>query len=283
MASPENPLTARVMVNRLWQHHFGRGIVRSPNDFGLQGDKPTHPELLDWLASEFLANGWRLKDLHRLMVTSATYRMSSAAEPEALAADPRNDLFWRFNLRRLGAEEIRDSILAVTGRLNPEMAGPSVYPKIPAAYLAGQSKPGDGWGKATPEDEVRRSLYIHVKRSLAMPILASFDAADTDTTCPVRFATTQPTQALSTINGEFLNGEARALADRLEAEAGPDPSAMVRRGLRLVAGREPAPAEVERGLVFLKTMRDAEGASPDRALELYSLVLLNLNEFLYLD
>jgi hypothetical protein len=163
------------------------------------------------------------------------------------------------------------------------MGGPSIYPPIPAAYLAGQSRPGEGWGQSPPDQQVRRSLYIHAKRSLPTPILASFDAADTDFTCPVRFATTQPTQALSTINGSFLNEEARALAARLAAEAGPDPAARVRRGLRLVAGRDPSPAEIDRALAFLDRMCDEEGASPDRALELYALLLLNLNEFLYLD
>src|SRR5262249_9048782 len=139
IASPENPLTARVMANRVWQYHFGRGIVRSASNFGLHGDRPTHPELLDWLAAEFVPRGWRLKALHRLILTSNAYRMSSHGDAAKLAADPANDLFWRFDMRRLAAEEIRDSILAVSGSLNLKMFGPGVYVDIPAEVLAGQS------------------------------------------------------------------------------------------------------------------------------------------------
>src|SRR5262249_7918163 len=169
VASRDNPLTARVMANRLWQYHFGRGIVRSPNNFGLQGDRPTHPELLDRLASELIAKGWRLKSIHRLIVTSSAYRMSSRGNERALAADPTNDRFWRFDMRRLTAEEIRDSILAVSGNLNLKMFGPGIYPEIPKEVLAGQSMPGRGWGKSSPEEQARRSVYIHVKRSLLYP------------------------------------------------------------------------------------------------------------------
>src|SRR5262249_15882303 len=131
IASKDNQLTARVMVNRIWQYHFGRGIVRSPNDFGFQGTRPTHPELLDWLAAEYVEQGWRMKSLHRLIVTSKAYQMSSRGNPKALAADPANDLFWRFDMRRLSAEEIRDSILMATGSLNLKMYGPGIFPEIP--------------------------------------------------------------------------------------------------------------------------------------------------------
>src|SRR3954453_9679448 len=223
------------MVNRIWQYHFGRGIVRSPNNFGLQGDKPTHPELLDWLAAELLRQGWRLKPLHRLIMASNAYRMSSREDPEALKKDPVNDLFWRFDMRRLGAEEIRDSILAVTGTLNLKMYGPGVYPAIPAEVMAGQSQPGKGWGQSSPEEQARRSVYVHVKRSLLVPILESFDVAETDRPSPVRFATTQPTQALAMLNGAFLNQQAELLAARLRGEGG--------RGVR---PRRPAPARDRR-------------------------------------
>src|SRR5205814_2867905 len=131
----------------------------------VQGTRPTHPELLDWLASEFATGGWHFKALHRLILTSNTYRMSSNANAKALAADPANDLFWRFDMRRLTGEEIRDSILAVSGNLNLKMFGPSVYPEIPPEVLAGQSVPGRGWGKSSPEEQARRSIYIHAKRS----------------------------------------------------------------------------------------------------------------------
>jgi hypothetical protein len=146
LVSKDNALTARVMANRIWQHHFGRGIVRSPNNFGFQGEKPTHPELLDWLASEFVERGWRMKPLHRLIMTSNAYRMASTADAKALAADPINDLFWRFDMRRLTAEEVRDSLLAVNGTLNLKMHGPSIYVDIPKEIMAGQSMPGHNWG-----------------------------------------------------------------------------------------------------------------------------------------
>jgi mono/diheme cytochrome c family protein len=184
LGSPANPLTARVMVNRLWQHHFGRGLVRSSNDYGYRGTPPTHPELLDWLASEFVARGWKLKEMHRLILTSNAYRLSSQPNPTAQAKDAENDLLWRFEPRRLGAEEVRDSILAVSGNLNPKMGGPSIHPTIPKEVLAGQSNPGTNWDLLCPPDErARRSVYVHIKRSLGVPILTAFDAADTDGSC----------------------------------------------------------------------------------------------------
>jgi hypothetical protein len=285
IASSDNPMTARVLTNRLWQHHFGRGIVRSPNNFGLQGDKPTHPELLDWLAAEFLARGWRLKPLHRLIMTSNAYRMSSRANPEALAKDPANDLFWRFDMRRLSAEEIRDSILALTGELSLHMYGPGVYPAIPPEVMAGQSQPGKGWGRSSPEEQARRSVYIHVKRSLLTPILESFDIAETDRSTPARFSTTQPTQALAMLNSEFLNRQAALLAARLRREADTDARAQVALGLRLATGRRPTEAEVDRGLRLIAAVRAEPGkdTNDESALQAFCLVALNLNEFLYLD
>ncbi len=282
IASPANPLTARVMANRVWQYHFGRGIVRSSSNVGTQGDRPTHPELLDWLASEFLAGGWRLKPLHRLILTSDAYKMSSRPRADALAADPTNDLFWRFDMRRLTAEEIRDSILSVTGTLNPKMYGPGVYPEIPAEVMAGQSVPGAGWHRSSPEEQARRSIYVHVKRSLLLPILESYDQAETDRSSPVRFATTQPTQALGMINGAFLHGQARAFADRLRREAGPDRRDQVARALRLATGRGPSEAEVGRGIALIDGL-GRDGVAAGEALESFCLVVLNLDEFIYLD
>jgi hypothetical protein len=290
IASKDNPLTARVMANRLWQHHFGRGLVRSPNNFGLQGDRPTHPELLDWLASELVASpgcqpgeGWRLKPLHRLILTSNAYRMSSRGNPAGLAADPANDLFGRFDMRRLTAEEVRDSVLVLAGRLNPKMYGPGVYPELPREVLATESMPGHGWGKSPPAEQGRRSVYVHVKRSLLLPILESFDVAETDRTSPVRFATTQPTQALGLLNGAFLNRQAAAFAGRLRREAGPDVTRQVRLALRLATAREPREDEVRRGVGLIEALRKKEGVTADRALAYFGLVVLNLNEFVYLD
>jgi hypothetical protein len=283
IASGDNLLTARVMVNRIWQHHFGRGIVRSPNNFGLQGDRPTHPELLDWLAAEFIARGWSMKAMHRLILTCNAYRMSSRAAPKALAADPENDLFWRFNMRRLSGEEIRDSILAVSGCLNLKMGGPGVYPEIPGEVLAGQSVPGRGWKKSPPEEQNRRSIYIHVKRSLLYPILESFDLAETDRSTPVRFSTTQPTQALAMLNGELLNRQARIFAERLKREAGREPAYQVELALYLATGHPPNQIAVRRGVDLIRSLEAEDRATPDGARRYFCLMVLNLNEFLYLD
>ncbi len=283
IASRDNPLTARVLANRLWQFHFGRGIVRSSNDFGTKGDAPTHPELLDWLATELSDQGWRLKPLHRLIMTSRAYQMSSRGNAAGLKADPLNNLFWRFDMRRLSAEEIRDSILAVNGTLNLKMFGPGIYPEIPPEVLAGQSAPGQGWGKSSPEEQARRSIYIHIKRSLLPPIIADFDPPETDRTTPARFATTQPTQALILLNGDFLGKQAGLFADRLRREAGADVEQQVRLALRLVTARPPSLAEVRRGVELIAKLQAEDGVAADVALKYFALVALNLNEFVYLD
>ncbi len=287
ITSPTNPLTARVLANRLWQYHFGRGIVRSPNNFGLMGDPPTHPELLDWLATELVAGGWRLKPVHKTILMSRAFRASSQAVPEAIAQDPLNDACWRFDMRRLAAEELRDTIHVASGGFNPKMFGPSVYPAIPEAVLATQSVPGKGWGNSSPEEQARRSVYIHVKRSLLMPILADFDLADPDASCPVRFTTTQPTQALGMMNGDFLHTQARAFAERVRREAGgtnaDQTAAMVRRAIEVALVRPATDAEVARGVALIDDLETKDGVGPGRALELYCLMVLNLNEFAYLD
>lgn len=283
IASPENRMTSRVMVNRIWQHHFGRGIVRSPNNFGQLGDLPTHPELLDWLAAEFVKQGWHMKALHKLIMLSSTYRMASRPDKLALEKDPANDLFSRFDMRRLSAEELRDSIHAVNGRLNLKMFGPGFYPEISAEVLASQSAPGSGWGKSSPEEQARRSIYIHVKRSLITPLLADFDFADTDGSCAARFATTQPTQALGMLNGEFLNSQAAELAARVKREAGDDPAKQVRVALQLVTSREPDAASIERGVALLKSLQAKYKLDVDQSFKYYCLLVYNLNEFVYLD
>jgi mono/diheme cytochrome c family protein len=283
MVARDNPLAARVMVNRLWQFHFGRGLVRTPSDFGFHGAPPTHPELLDWLADEFVRSGWSLKSMHRMIVLSSTYRMSSQSNAKALARDPANDLYWRFDLRRLTAEELRDSMLLVSGNLNQKMAGPSVYPRISTEVLAGQSRPGQGWGRSSPAEQARRSVYAHVKRSLIVPILAAFDGADPDGTCAVRFATTQPTQALTLLNGEFGNEQARLFAARLSRQVASDSTSLVREGLWRVLQREPTSVEIERGVAFLARLRTRDRVEPGEALRLFCLLALNLNEFIYLE
>ncbi len=284
IASPDNPLTARVMVNRIWQWHFGRGLVESANDFGLQGTAPTHPELLDWLAAEFIEHDWSLRHLHELILTSNTYRQSSAPRTEALAKDPQNRLFWRFDMRRLRAEELRDSILAANNTLDlSKLHGPSIYPTIEKEVLAGQSIPGYGWHTSSPEDARRRSVYIHIKRSLTVPLLANFDVAEADVTCPVRFATTQPTQALTLLNSQFLQEQSQIFADMVREAADDQPFAQTKYALERVLQREPTLEEITRGVALMDTFQQKHKLSPDASLKYLCLTLLNLNEFIYLD
>ena len=283
VANTENPLTARVMVNRIWQHHFGRGIVRSTNDFGQLGTPPTHPELLDWLASEFIASGWRLKAMHRLIMTSNAYRMSAQSNSRCVQQDANNNLFWRFDMRRLTAEEIRDTVLWITGKLNIKMGGPSVFPELPKEVLATSSRPRSVWGQSPPEEANRRSVYVKVKRSLLVPILNQYDQADTDSTCPVRFSTTVPTQSLTMLNGKFINDQAIAFANRMRWEGGVTVEDRVRFGLRLVLCREPIPTEMQQALAFMQELQQSEGVTSEVALDRFALLALNLNEFVFLD
>tara|TARA_B100000809_G_scaffold18957_1_gene16798 strand:+ start:174 stop:2717 length:2544 start_codon:yes stop_codon:yes gene_type:complete len=283
LADPTNPLTARVMMNRVWQYHFGRGIVRSTNNFGYQGVAPTHPELLDWLAADFIEGGWKIKRMHRQIMLSNTYRMSSVGDKKGLQKDPTNNLFWRFDMRRLEAEEIRDSVLAVNGSLNPKMYGPSIYPVIPREVLHGQSRPGAGWGNSSPQERARRSIYIHIKRSLVVPMIAAFDGPDPDATCPVRFVTTQPTQALGMLNSEYFNEQARVFAEYLRSRVPEDTSDQVELALSRALQRTPGVEEVRRGVELIETLQQHEGVDEGKALQLYCLLVLNLNEFIYLD
>jgi len=276
IASPENPLTARVMVNRIWQHHFGQGIVRTPSDFGKNGERPLHPELLDWLAVRFVESGWDIKAMHRLMLLSSTYRQSAdnASDPEALK-DPDNRLFSRFERRRLEAEAIRDSILFVSGRLNPEMGGPSVFPPLPAD-LADFARYGRTGGvmwepNEKEEDARRRSVYIFQRRSLPLPLMASFDATPFSESCERRSSTTTPLQALGMMNGTLVQEEAGHLAARIRKEAGEERSLQLQKAFETVLGRLPAPGEVKKFSAF---------GGP---LASICLVLLNSNEFLYLE
>jgi len=284
LASPENPLTARVIVNRVWQQHFGRGIVRTASDFGLTGAKPTHPELLNWLAKRFVEGGWSFKKLHKLILTSSTYMQSSHSNALAFKSDPQNDQFWRVDMRRLTAEEIRDSILAVSGNLNPALYGPSVYPEIPKEILAAQSRPGKDWytERMTPEDVCRRSIYISVKRSLIYPFTGSFDLPETDRSSAGRFASTQPTQALAMMNGSLLNKQAAILAERVRKEAGTGEQAFARRLFSLTMQRSPTEAEVAEGVKLLDRLLK-RGAKPDQAQKYLCLMALNLDEFVYVD
>lgn len=294
LTAPDNPLVARVLVNRVWQHHFGEGLVTTSNDFGVMGDVPSHPDLLDWLATEFIASGWRVKELHRLLVLSSTYRMSSAFQAGAARVDPRARLLWRWRQRRLEAEAVRDSVLAVSGQLNMEGPGsgrPHVYPALPRAVLEGQSRPGDGWGQSDERQQSRRSVYVFVKRVLAVPELEQLDTPDTTSSCEQRLVSTVAPQALTLLNGDFMQRQARHFAERLRREAGDDALAQVRRAFELALCRPPRPEELRAAAEFLprhqrQIERDAGQDRVDavqRALQAFCLVLLNANEFVYWD
>ncbi len=210
--------------------------------------------------------------------------MSSKPNEQALAKDPINNLLWRFDMRRLSAEEIRDSILAVNNSLNRDkMFGPSIYVPIPQEVLAGQSRPGAGWGDSSPEDVTRRSIYIHVKRSLVVPMMASFDGADTDASCPVRFVTTQPTQALGMLNSQFTNEQAAVFAKHLIELAGSAHEDQVKLGLLRVMQREPTSEEIARGVKLIESLKVKYELPSDVALKQFCVMALNLNEFMYID
>ena len=266
VAGADNPLTARVLVNRLWQHHFGRGLVPTPNDFGLRGERPTHPELLDWLATEFVARGWSVKQMHRLMLLSATYRQSTAASPEAHGIDPDNHLFSRMNRLRLEGEIIRDSLLAVSGQLNRAMGRPGVFPLVPA-------ETGQAW-KASPDprDHVRRSVYIFARRNLRFPFLDAFDLPDSSLSCPKRERSTTATQALALLNAADVAEAAKALSVRVTAEATTEDE-RIALAYRLALGRRPTATEMRLAHEFLTRSPLSE----------LCRALLNLNEFVYLD
>lgn len=281
--APDNRLTSRVIVNRVWQNIFGRGIVRSPNNFGQLGEMPSHPELLDWLASELVAQEWKLKPITKMMVMSQTYRQSVVPSALAQQKDPVNDWFSHANMRRLSAEEIRDSILAATGKLNLEMYGPSIFPEISREVLAGQSVPGAGWEKSSPEQQSRRSVYIHIKRSLVVPMLSTFDFPDTDTSCEARFITVQPGQALNMLNGDFMNEQAVELANRVRREAGSDLKNQIRNASILAISRPATDKEVEQAEEFMQTLQSKHSMNAEQAFNTYCLFLFNLNEFIYLD
>jgi hypothetical protein len=274
IASPGNPLTARVIVNRVWQQHFGQGLVRTPSDFGLMGEPPTHPELLDWLAHWFMHDaGWSLKKLHRLILTSNTWRMSRQTNPEYAASDPENRLLWRMPLRRLEVEPIRDSMLAVSGSLNRKMFGPAMKPRIQQAAIEANTDKEKSWSASDESETARRTIYAFIKRGLVVPMLEVLDLGDTVSSCPKRLVTTVAPQALTLFNGEFVNEQARHFAKRLQVEAGPDLRWQIALAWRLTLCRPPT----EKELATMLSFRNAEGS----ALEQICRVILNLNEFAY--
>lgn len=282
ITSPDNMLTARVMANRVWQFHFGRGIVRSSNNFGQLGSPPTHPALLDWLAHALIDGQWKLKSLHRQIMSSRVYQMSSLPQEAGMSKDPNNDLFWRFNPRRLSAEEVRDTILAANDSLNRQSYGPSFYPSLSREVLAGQSRPGSGWGNSSEEQQNRRSVYIHVKRSLLTPLLTAFDFPDPDLTCEDRFVTLQPGQALSLLNSDFIHQQASRLSATVDAGHIEDEE-VVRRVIRKVLSREATDEEVAAGTELIQELQQEHKLDRARAVDLYCLTVMNWNEFLFVD
>ncbi|MBI3880690.1 MAG: DUF1553 domain-containing protein [Verrucomicrobia bacterium] len=282
IASPTNPLTARVMVNRIWQHHFGRGLVATPSEFGTHGAKPSDPELLDWLASKFIARGWSVKAMHKLMLMSATYRQSSFGVPPSggsaagdrlkagLRTDPDNRLLWRMNRLRLEGEAIRDSLLAISGQLNPQMFGPGVFPPIPKESIAGVK---GGWPQNDHVREYsRRSIYIFARRNLRFPFLEVFDAPDNNLSCPARERSTTAPQSLTLLNADEVTTAARLTAERLKAE-GKSADKQITLAYRLVLGRAPTANELALAREFL-------AQSP---LNEFCRALFNLNDFVYLE
>jgi hypothetical protein len=287
IADPKNPLTARVWVNRVWQHHFGAGLVRTPDNFGFTGDRPTHPELLDWLAAEFVANGGRTKPLHKLLLMSATYRQGSVRpkQDEYAKRDAGNQLWWRAERRRLEAEALRDSLLMAGGNLKLEkIGGPSFTPDIPADALEGLSMKGAAWKPSPPEEQGRRSVYVFAKRGLLPPLLTTFDLPDTTLPSCRRDVTTVPTQSLAMLNNPFVHQQGEALAKRIGTKGTPEEQATA--VWRLALGRNPTDAEVKSAVSHLAKQAAVFAKRPDPAADALAslcLVLLNTNEFLYVD
>lgn len=300
LASSDQPLTSRVIVNRLWQQHFGVGLVKTANDFGLKGERPSHPELLDWLAATLVENGWRLKSLHRLIVLSNTYQQSSRVQfstrqnvgqashlpvlpgeitgetpvsrlSQQQEIDPENRLLWHFPRRRLSAEEVRDAMLSVSGRINLKAGGPSVLVPVDPELVQLLYKPSQWSVTKDATEHDRRSVYLMAKRNLRLPFLENLDAPALQTSCARRESSTHAPQALEMLNGSLSNDLAAVFARRLEQEANGDSDRLVDRAFRLALGRPPLPNERKRSLEFLREQPTTE----------FTLALFNLNGFLY--
>ena len=289
----DNPLTARVIVNRVWQHHFGHGIVRTPSDFGVMGAPPTHPRLLDWLAHWFThEGGWSLKKLHRLILASNTYRMGAEWNDEYAAADPENNLLWRRSYRRLEVEAIRDSMLAISGKLDRSMYGPSMYPFIPGEILEGHADKLKIWPAFNEAQANRRTIYAYVKRSMIVPFLEVMDLCDTTRPAPERLITSVAPQALTMLNGDFVNRQAGYFAERLVAQAGVDVADQIRLAYRLALCRQSTVREQDLMHEFfhsetVRRLAEKDGLNEADARH-YALtqmcrVILNLNELVYTD
>ncbi len=293
ITNEQNPLTARVMVNRLWLQHFGQGLVRSPNNFGFKGELPTHPGLLDWLASEFMrptvdaGPAWTLKRIHKLIMTSSTYRQRSVHphETQYSQRDFLNRNLWKFNRRRISSESLRDAMLAVGGRLNMRMGGPSFYPGMSAEALEGLSRKAGDWKSSPADERSRRSIYMMTKRSRLLPLMTTFDFSDTTASCGQRDVTTVAPQALALLNNQFTHAQSEALAKRLAGHAAGTVE-QVKLAWQLAFGRNPSDGELGQAENHLHEQRQHfDGRNNPGHLALASLchVLLNCNEFIYVD
>jgi hypothetical protein len=279
IAGDSNPLTSRVMVNRIWQYHFGRGIVATPNDFGRMGSRPANADLLDYLANQYIASGWHMKPLHRMILLSSAYQQASDSpiEKSAMEKDSENALLWKFSRRRLEAEEIRDSMLAISGRLNLKQGGPSVLAPIDPELVKMLKRP-QYWVATRDKSEYdRRAIYMIYKRNLQLPFMGVFDAPDALLSCPRREQSTHAPQALEMLNGKLSNDLAAAFAERLMHEADTN-SARIDRAWRLVVGRLPTPKEKTLALQYL-----AAGPNDPTTLKELALDVFNLNAFMYVN
>jgi hypothetical protein len=287
-----------VIVNRVWMHHFGKGIVTTPGDFGGLGERPTHPELLDWLASEFQRD-WSLKRLHRLIVTSRAYQQSSRVDAAGQRIDPDNRLLWRMPVRRLEAEGVRDAVLAVSGQLNRRLGGTPVpvTPDISGQIVLGiDQRDGAGRPRGEPlslgQEAYRRSVYVQVRRSMTLSVLEAFDPASISPNCEKRSASTVAPQALLLMNSAFFVDSAAAFARRVAREAGDDRTAQVRHAWRLAFGRAPDDRQLAAALEYLaeqegqfqaRKRTKADPAPRQQALATFCHALMNSNAFLYVD
>jgi hypothetical protein len=277
IASGDNPLTARVIANRLWQHHFGEGIVRTPSDFGINGDRPSHPELLDWLATQLVEKKWSLKALHKLMLLSNTYRQSTD-NPDAqkcAGVDPTNRLFWRMNWMRLEGETIRDSLLAVSGKLEKSDGGPGVFVSVPSDVAEGFEF--FKWFPSEEKEQARRTIYTFQRRSVMNPMIEVFDGANMSEVCSRRSTTVVPTQAFSLLNSDFTTTQSKYFAARLMESAGSDIDKGLDEAFLLTLGRRPSPDERQKYKSLFA------GKPPAEAYRRLGVVLFNLNEFIYLE
>jgi hypothetical protein len=270
LIQPENPLTARVFVNRLWQYQFGQAIVATPNDFGVNGSQPSHPQLLDYLANELVRGGWSTKRLQRLLVTSSTWKQRSDQPDDR---DPNNRLLSRFSRRRLEAEQLRDAMLFVSSRLNEKLGGESIMPPVKKELVDLLYDPAQWQVTPNSREHDRRSIYLVAKRNLKLPFMEVFDQPDLLISCARRPSSTHAPQALEMLNGEIATDLAKAFADRLILEAGNDPQWQVARAFLLAGGRAPTDLELKLCANFLS----------NQALEEFALAVFNLNVFLYID